>query len=156
MVPGSALAAPKKKAAPKAKAKIAVSLKKKAPARAPASTKKAKNAPSKKTSPKAIAKKGAPQKPIKGKAPSKAQAKTVPAKRPAPTFDSAPRERLPTGMAGLGLGSAAGSMNSNKNFEIRGQARTLSMMLILRNGKENVNFVKVRQDYATEIAKTEF
>jgi len=63
--------------------------------------------------------------------------------------------REPSGMAGLGL-AAGGGMTANKAFEVRGQARTLSMMLILRNGKENVNFVKVRQNYATEIAKTEF
>lgn len=147
----SALAAPKKKAVPKAKSKLAVTLKKKAPARAPASSKKAKGAPVKKSAPKAIAKKGAAPKVAKGKAATKTQAKSAP-----PVFESTPKERLPTGMAGLGLGSTAGTMNSNKSFEIRGQARTLSMMLILRNGKENVNFVKVRQDYATEIAKTEF
>lgn len=64
-------------------------------------------------------------------------------------------ERAPAGMAGVGFG-AIGGATASKTLEIRGQARTLSMMLILRNGKEDVNFVKVRQDYSTEIAKTEF
>jgi hypothetical protein len=62
--------------------------------------------------------------------------------------------RAPSGMAGLGITN--GGLTASKALEVRGQSRTLSMMLILRNGKENVNFVKVRQDYATEIAETEF
>lgn len=87
----------------------------------------------------------------KNNSPARSSPSRLPARQPASQPDFA---RQPSGMAGLGL--ATGAMGASKALEIRGQARTLSMMLILRNGKENVNFVKVRQDYATEIANTEF
>jgi hypothetical protein len=51
---------------------------------------------------------------------------------------------------------APASLDPNRAVEIRGQSRTLSMMLVLKNGKENINFVKVRKDYNAEIKATEF
>jgi hypothetical protein len=75
---------------------------------------------------------------------------------------SAPRVKsrpAAPGRAPSSLGPAlmgGGSLNASKALEIRGQARTLSMMLILRNNRENINFVKVRENYQSEIAKTEF
>ncbi len=80
----------------------------------------------------------------------KATSKKIMKAKVSPPRRSTPR--TPSGMPGM-LSVAAGASQA---LEIRGQARTLSMMLILRNGKENVNFVKVRQNYATEIANTEF
>lgn len=44
----------------------------------------------------------------------------------------------------------------NRAVEVRGQSRTLSMMLVLKNGKENINFIKVRKDYNPEILATNF
>ncbi len=54
-----------------------------------------------------------------------------------------------------GLGSLA-NMDMNRSLEVRGQTRNLSMMLVLKNGKENIDFVKVRQNYENEISSTEF
>lgn len=48
------------------------------------------------------------------------------------------------------------SLDPNAAVEVRGQARTLSMMLVLKNGKDAINFIKVRKDYKPEIMKTEF
>ena len=48
------------------------------------------------------------------------------------------------------------AIDPNSAVEIRGQARTLSMMLVLKNGKDSINFIKVRKDYKAEIAKTEY
>jgi hypothetical protein len=48
------------------------------------------------------------------------------------------------------------SLDPNSAVEVRGQARTLSMMLVLKNGKDAINFIKPRKDYRPEIAKTEF
>ena len=48
------------------------------------------------------------------------------------------------------------AIDPNSAVEIRGQARTLSMMLVLKNGKDSINFIKVRKDYRSEIAKTEY
>ena len=47
-------------------------------------------------------------------------------------------------------------VDPNAALEIRGQARTLSMMLVLKNGKDGINFIKVRKDYHPEITTTEF
>jgi hypothetical protein len=48
------------------------------------------------------------------------------------------------------------SFDPNSAVEIRGQARTLSMMLVLKNGKDGINFIKVRKDYKPEIQATDF
>ncbi len=52
--------------------------------------------------------------------------------------------------------SLAAAADPNRAVEVRGQARTLSMMLVLKNGKENINFIQVRKDYNPEIQATEF
>ena len=59
---------------------------------------------------------------------------------------SAPAVRAPAAMAN----------DPNRTVEIRGQSRTLSMMLVLKNGKDSINFIKIRKDYAAEISGTEF
>ena len=48
------------------------------------------------------------------------------------------------------------TLDPNSAVEIRGQARTLSMMLVLKNGKDGINFIKVRKDYRPEIPATDF
>ncbi len=50
----------------------------------------------------------------------------------------------------------AGISDSQKNLEIRGQSRNLSMLLILKNRHENIDFVKPRDSYREEIQKTGF
>jgi hypothetical protein len=62
-------------------------------------------------------------------------------------------------LASVGPGGAAaggGKNDPNHAVEIRGQSRTLSMMLVLKNGKENINFIKIRKDYSPEIAGTQY
>ncbi|PWU17291.1 MAG: hypothetical protein C5B49_09225 [Bdellovibrio sp.] len=61
--------------------------------------------------------------------------------------------RQPTSAA---TGSFAGMAGEQRAVEVRGQSRTLSMMLVLKNGKENVDFVKPRKDYNSEILATQF
>ena len=52
---------------------------------------------------------------------------------------------------------APGSVNdSDKVFEVRGQSRNLSMMLVLKNRKDNLEFVKARENYANEIKETSY
>jgi hypothetical protein len=48
------------------------------------------------------------------------------------------------------------TLDPNSAVEVRGQARTLSMMLVLKNGKDGINFIKVRKDYHPEIMNTDF
>jgi hypothetical protein len=48
------------------------------------------------------------------------------------------------------------TLDPNSAVEVRGQARTLSMMLVLKNGKDGINFIKVRKDYHPEILNTDF
>lgn len=45
---------------------------------------------------------------------------------------------------------------ANKEFEVRGQSRNLSMMLVLRNDRDTINFVKTRDGYDREIQSTQF
>ncbi|OFZ16217.1 MAG: hypothetical protein A2Z20_00230 [Bdellovibrionales bacterium RBG_16_40_8] len=52
--------------------------------------------------------------------------------------------------------SSIASVEANRSLEIRGQARNLSMMLVLKNSKDNIDFVKVRNDYTSEINGTQF
>jgi hypothetical protein len=80
------------------------------------------------------------------------QKKALPKKQPnrAPASTSQ-TERKPTALA-----AGVPSGDPNKALEIRGQSRTLSMMLVLKNGKENINFIKVRKDYRPEISSTQF
>jgi hypothetical protein len=48
------------------------------------------------------------------------------------------------------------TLDPNSAVEVRGQARTLSMMLVLKNGKDSINFIKVRKDYHAEIQATNY
>jgi anionic cell wall polymer biosynthesis LytR-Cps2A-Psr (LCP) family protein len=41
-------------------------------------------------------------------------------------------------------------------LQVKGQARQLSMMLVLKNEKDSINFVHLRTDYQKEIVNTEF
>ena len=52
-----------------------------------------------------------------------------------------------------GLSSLSGPEGSIK---IRGQTRGLSMMLVLKNGKDEINFIKPRKDYHTKVLSTQF
>lgn len=52
--------------------------------------------------------------------------------------------------------SLAGLSDSEKALEIRGQARNLSMMLVLKNRKENIDFVHPRESYKSEVQATGF
>lgn len=51
---------------------------------------------------------------------------------------------------------SAGISDSQKSLEIRGQSRNLSMLLVLKNRHENIDFVKPRESYREEITQTEF
>ena len=53
----------------------------------------------------------------------------------------------------MGGGSMGGM---KKPIEVKGQSRTLSMMLILKNKKDRVNFVKIRNNFRPEILGTQF
>jgi hypothetical protein len=82
---------------------------------------------------------------------------------PASTGPKAPATRAPRVAAkpdngrGLALARTSGPANDpNRSIEIRGQSRTLSMMLVLKNDKDSINFIKVRKDYNPEILATEF
>lgn len=88
--------------------------------------------------------------PVKAKVATKAQAKpaqgqvatVVPSNKS--SFLSAPTIRKPA------------TLDPNSAVEVRGQARTLSMMLVLKNGKDSINFIKVRKDYRPEIQATDY
>ena len=68
-----------------------------------------------------------------------------------------PLTATPTGNAlATAIPKKLAAIDPNSAVEIRGQARTLSMMLVLKNGKDSINFIKVRKDYRSEIAKTEY
>lgn len=48
----------------------------------------------------------------------------------------------------------AGISDSQRELEIRGQSRNLSMLLVLKNRNENIDFVKPRDSYREEIQQT--
>jgi hypothetical protein len=50
----------------------------------------------------------------------------------------------------------SGVNDSDKVFEVRGQSRNLSMMLVLKNRKDNIDFVKARENFASEIKETSY
>lgn len=63
-------------------------------------------------------------------------------------------------MMGLGFwtGGAAwaslpppGDGDTQKPLEVNGQSRNLNMMLVLRNDKDKIKFVKIRENYRDEI-----
>ncbi len=43
-----------------------------------------------------------------------------------------------------------------RSIQIRGQTRGLSMMLVLKNGKDEINFIKPRKNYRTKVLSTQF
>ncbi len=53
------------------------------------------------------------------------------------------------------MASSVGA-DSGKSIEVRGQARSLSMMLVLKNKKDDINFVKPRENYRKESRETEY
>lgn len=63
------------------------------------------------------------------------------------------KSRMPSHAPSL---NSLANMDVNRSLEVRGQTRNLSMMLILKNAKDNIDFVKVRENYQTEISSTEF
>ena len=44
----------------------------------------------------------------------------------------------------------------SEGLEIRGQTRTLSMMLVLQNRRDKIDFIKPRRDYRDRILQTEY
>ena len=69
---------------------------------------------------------------------------TKTSKTPAPT--------APQGQS-RGLSSVS---DSNNALEVRGQSRNLSMMLVLKNRRNNIDFVKPRETYSKEIKDTSY
>jgi hypothetical protein len=70
------------------------------------------------------------------------------------SIPSSPKSAVPSvsrGPASIPVGAEA-----NRAVEIRGQSRTLSMMLVLKNSKDSINFIKVRKDYGPEIGGTQY
>lgn len=65
-------------------------------------------------------------------------------------------KRKPASLGEFEAANAFSGTSGQRALEIRGQSRTLSMMLVLKNGKENINFVKVRRHYREEILGTEY
>lgn len=53
-------------------------------------------------------------------------------------------------------GLKMGMSDSQKSFEIRGQSRNISMLLVLKNRNDSIDFVKPREHYQSEISKTSF
>jgi len=50
---------------------------------------------------------------------------------------------------------ASDTSGIRKPIEIEGQSRGFNMMLILKNKKDKISFVKIRTDYKEEIESTE-
>ena len=61
-----------------------------------------------------------------------------------------------TGTPGTMARAPNGVSDSNKALEVKGQTRNLSMMLTLKNRGDNIDFVKPRQNYQSEIKNTGF
>lgn len=62
---------------------------------------------------------------------------------------AAPASRAPAA-------AAPSTTEVDKPLEVKGQTRTLSMRLILKNGKERIQFVEERKDFKSEIQTTGF
>ena len=65
-------------------------------------------------------------------------------------------EKVQSSQPQSSLRAPAGVSDSQKSLEIRGQSRNLSMLLVLKNRHENIDFVKPRETYREEIQKTDF
>jgi hypothetical protein len=57
---------------------------------------------------------------------------------------------------GSSYGGALESSGSGKATEVKGQIRNLSMMLVLKNQKDRIEFVRMRRDYRKEILDTKY
>ena len=91
------------------------------------------------------------------KAAPKPAAKAAPVKAAASTGgDVAAMKRALASTGGPARPADPAKMDPNAALEIRGQSRTLSMMLVLKGGKESINFIKVRKDYHDEILATPY
>lgn len=53
-------------------------------------------------------------------------------------------------------GVLRGNQNINKVMKVRGQTRTLSMMLVLKNKKDSIEFINIKKNYREEILNTEY
>ena len=93
-------------------------------------------------------------KPAPKPAPKAPAAAAAPAPKTAGDLGAMKRALASTGGAGK-TGDPA-KLDPNAALEVRGQSRTLSMMLVLKNGKEAINFIKVRRDYRPEITTTPY
>lgn len=62
------------------------------------------------------------------------------------------------GASGLGatVGAASGMSGENKALEVRGQARSLQMMMLLKSKSDDIHFVKPRKDFRPEIDATAY
>ena len=49
-----------------------------------------------------------------------------------------------------------GVSSVKKPLEVRGQSRNLSMMLVLKNSKDKIEFVNVRENFEKEILNTSY
>jgi len=89
-------------------------------------------------------------------------AKVLPAKKKIVLFTQAELDaKKPAAAAKAPVGRAPASLStgisdSQKSLEIRGQSRNLSMLLVLKNRHENIDFVKPRESYREEIQQTGF
>lgn len=99
----------------------------------------------------------------KSKVPVKTKAKVVKAaaKRATasvPSNNKIAKERMTAALTSVmpAQGRAPSGLDANSTLEVRGQARTLSMMLVLKKSKDEISFIKVRKDFKPEIQTTEF
>ncbi len=51
---------------------------------------------------------------------------------------------------------APATLDSGAALEVRGQSRNLSMMLVLKNKKRDIDFVKPRENYSREVQNTSY
>lgn len=59
--------------------------------------------------------------------------------------------------AGISAGTMSGGTTTvDKPLDVKGQTRTLSMMLVLKSKKEKINFITVRRQYHDEILATKY
>ena len=70
---------------------------------------------------------------------------TVASATPARYMPNNYNNRAPSSLPGAG-----------QSFQIRGQTRNLNMMLVLKNGKDEINFIKPRRNYRAKVLATQF
>ena len=72
-----------------------------------------------------------------------------------PASKSALRNRVKS-VTKMLSGQGRGLASAKKPLEVRGQSRQLSMMLVLKNSKDKIEFVKVRENFEKEILNTSY